>query len=54
MTHLDYLKQEKEIRKRAEEDALRVKMLVMEINNLHSLHNGRFLDELETFIKKYE
>lgn len=54
MSYLEFKKQEKALREQAEADELRVKMLIMEINKLHNLHNGRFLDELETFIKKYE
>lgn len=54
MSHLQRLQQEKQIREKAEADELRVKMLIMQINKLHSEHNGKFLDDLEEFLKKYE
>lgn len=54
MTHLERLKQEKQIREKAEADELRVKILIMDINKKHSEHNGKFLDDLEKFLKNYE
>jgi len=54
MTYLESIKEQNRIRKKEEEDALRVKMLIIDINNLHNVHNGKFLDDLEIFLKNYK
>lgn len=54
MTYLESIIEQNKIRKQVEADELRVKMLIMNINKLHSKHNGKFLDNLEEFLKKYE
>ncbi len=54
MTYYDYLKEDKKIREKAEADKLRVKMIYAEIDKLHNVYNGQFLDDLEQFLKNYK
>ena len=52
MDFLDRLKQEKQIRETSERDALRLKIIIQQIYEIHHIKDGEFLDKLEEFLKQ--
>lgn len=54
MGYLDRLKLEKRAKEQFDKDTERMKVAVLEIGNLVSLHDGEFLNELEILINKWK
>ena len=54
MGYLDRLKLEKRAKEQFDKDTERMKVAVLEIGNLVSLHDGEFLNELEMLINKWK
>ena len=54
MGYLEALKKQQEAREKFENDVERMKLAVMSIESLVSLHDGQFLNELESLIAKWK
>lgn len=54
MGYLQRLKSEKEAKERFDRDVERMKIAVVEIESLVSLHDGEFLNELEELLIKWK
>ena len=54
MNYLQRLQTENDARKQFERDELRMKELVMKINDYHAAYDGAFLKALETFLVNYK
>ena len=54
MGYLERLEIEKKTREKFDRDVERMKITIVEIESLVSLHDGEFLTELETLINKWK
>jgi hypothetical protein len=53
MTYLQRLQAENTARMHFERDELRLKELIMKINDYHTIYDGDFLKSLETFLMEF-
>jgi len=54
MGYLESLKKQQELREKFENDVERMKIAVVQIESLVSLHDGEFLTELEELLSKWK
>jgi len=54
MSYLDSLVEAKQAREKYEEGVQKLKEIVVEIEEMHNLHNGDFLSDLQEFINNYK
>ena len=54
MSYLDSLVEAKQAREKYEEGVQKLKEIVVEIEEMHNLHNGGFLEDLQDFINNYK
>lgn len=54
MTFLQRLQKENETRVHFERDELRMKELIMKINDYHAAYDGEFLSKLEEFVVNFK
>ena len=54
MGYLESLKKQQELREKFDRDVDRMKIAVVQIESLVSLHDGEFLDDLENLLTKWK